>query len=290
MDNISIIESNRPFRSKIFSIRLLVRDAFVTSMIISMIAVIIHDAQSFSSLLLVLIIGIGYTLGFAINDYFDRDVDVNDRSKAQNNFFVYNSNKLGLTILCTLFLFLLVIAVSYAFKGLFVYFIAIIAFWTYSAKPFRFKNRPGIDLLIHGTFIETYPYFVTLYLLNFEVKSIDYLMMSILCLNSMINQIGQQLRDYDVDLLRETNFTIKIGPSTSKTIYRVMSGFIVILPLMALKSFTENYILLPTIVFLLPIFFLRFLSDYDTNKPHRIYDLTLAIVFLYLLGAVLVNI
>ncbi len=290
MDNISIVEGNQPFRSKIFSIRLLVRDAFITSMIISMIAVIIHDAGSISSLLLILIIGLGYTLGFAINDFFDKDLDANDRSKSQKNFFVYNSNKLGLTILIILFLFLSVIAVSYALKGLFVYSIAIIAFWTYSAKPFRFKNRPGIDLLIHGTFIETYPYLVTLYLLNFEVKSIDYLMLSILFLNSVINQIGQQLRDYDVDWLRETNFTIKIGRSSSKTIYRVISGFIVILSLMALKLFSENYILLPIIVFLLPIFFLRFLSDYDTNKPHRIYDLTLVLVFLYLLGAVLVNI
>ena len=44
--------------------------------------------------------------------------------------------------------------------------LSLLVMWTYSGRPFRLKSRPGLDLLTHALFVESYPYMVTLLLLG----------------------------------------------------------------------------------------------------------------------------
>ena len=69
---------------------MLIRDSWIASMIISFLALIIHDLISFENLLLSVGIALGYVLAYAVNDYFDADDDKQDKYKSEHNFWVNN--------------------------------------------------------------------------------------------------------------------------------------------------------------------------------------------------------
>ncbi|MHA2033634.1 MAG: UbiA family prenyltransferase [Candidatus Kariarchaeaceae archaeon] len=265
---------------QIYSVRLLIRDAFITSMIFSILALYIHEKISILGLTLTAGIGIGYALGFAVNDYFDRDLDKNDISKVNKNYFVKNSQVLGLFVLFSL---LLVVFFLFSIFGL---VLSIFAFWSYSAKPFRFKNRPGLDLFTHGIFIETYPYVITLFLLKIDWMVIDYFVLAILFFNSIINQIGQQLRDFHIDSLTEKNFTIKYGQDRAIAVNRGLNIIIIILSILGLIFGELKMRLIPLIIVVLPLYVLRLSSKYYQNKPHKLYKTTILLVTLYWVGII----
>jgi 4-hydroxybenzoate polyprenyltransferase len=251
-------------------------------MLFSILALYIHGAISFVGITLTIGIGIGYVLGFAVNDYFDRDFDKNDPSKVNKNYFVKNSQASGLAVLFALLIILVFIFSMFGVKGISILILSIFAFWSYSAKPFRFKNRPGLDLLVHGIFIETYPYIITLFLLKLNLLTIDYFILAILFSNSIINQIGQQLRDLHIDTLTETNFTIVFGQSTALLLYRALHALIVILAILGIIFGHISLTLIPPIIIISPLYIARLLSRYNQNKPHKLYVVTILLIFLYL--------
>jgi len=94
--------------------------------------------------------------------------------------------------------------------------------WTYSAKPLKFKERPGIDLLIHGIFVLTYPYFVTMVLTKTRFQTLDWLVLGIAFLGPISVQLEQQIRDYEVDRLSSNNFTVRFGIPRSQLIIKII--------------------------------------------------------------------
>jgi lycopene elongase/hydratase (dihydrobisanhydrobacterioruberin-forming) len=93
--------------------------------------------------------------------------------------------------------------------GLFAIWLAIM--WAYSAPPLRIKGRPGLDLLVHGLFVETFPYWTCLYLTGVGWGAFNYAILTLLFLASLTARLEQQVRDFEIDRRYERTFATMVG-------------------------------------------------------------------------------
>jgi chlorophyll synthase len=191
-------------------------DAWGVALICSALALVVHSAISFKTIVLVAAVGFGYWFAFAVNDYYDAPFDGLDGSKARHNIFVETRSRPGgkrksrLAFGLVSLLLLLPFA-QFGLRGLLVYAASLFIVWAYSAPPLRLKNRPGIDLLIHAIFVETYPYALCLFLLSVRWVGLDRFILSITFLSSLAAQLEQQVRDYDLDVRTGKTFATTVG-------------------------------------------------------------------------------
>ncbi len=211
-------------------------DAWALTLIIVIFALLIHDAITFRNLLLAVAISLGYWLAFALNDYYDAPYDAQEPKKAERNFFVQlqtlSSSEGVLSPLpqqlfwliwwgtCT---FLIFAFAQYGLRGLTILIVCFIVMWAYSAPPLRLKSRPGLDLLTHAIFVETFPYLITLILIDVVWLKLDYILLTLAILSSLAAQLEQQIRDFDVDSRTDKNFTTTIGLPISTTLLKIVT-------------------------------------------------------------------
>src|SRR5690242_10659392 len=129
-------------------------DAWGITLIISIVALVVHPPFNPQQIGVPLILAFCYWLGFAVNDYFDAPFDGQDVKKGQGNFFV----QVPMTRLQAGIAFGVISAVlgvlflQFGLKGMIVVAFGLMAIVAYSAPPLRLKSRPGFDLLMHMIF------------------------------------------------------------------------------------------------------------------------------------------
>ncbi len=168
---------------------------------------------------------------FASNDYFDREVDSLDPKKKKRNPVCD-----GRVTVKGVRALLVATAIIPLLASLYFYFYApspvlynrpenaattiiwpflftaftLFVFYFYTAPPLRFKNKVGLDVLSHGTLINTFPYFFCLVALeDFTVGTL--FLLAVLMMRSIMAQILQEVRDYEVDKKVEKNTVVVIG-------------------------------------------------------------------------------
>lgn len=198
-------------------IRYLVRDGWVTATILGLLALLVHDAVNSSTILLTIAIGVGYSMAFAINDYYDAPIDALCPEKAGRNYFVLHAVPQRTIVLATagLVIYLILSFAQFGLTGMGVLFVCLAVMFGYSAPPLRLKSRPGWDVITHGLFMETWPYSMCVILAKSKWTGLDTVMISVAFLSSVAAQLDQQLRDYKVDLRADCNFTVKYGVRVS---------------------------------------------------------------------------
>ena len=97
--------------SGIYNIRMLIRDSWVAAILMSLLALTIHDEITNQNLLLSIGIALGYVLAYAVNDYFDAEEDARDNYKSKHNFWV--NNKLSIQFRMFLVLAILIFIFYY---------------------------------------------------------------------------------------------------------------------------------------------------------------------------------
>src|SRR5262249_10694598 len=116
---------------------------------------------------------------------------------------------------------------GFGLRGLIVFAVANLAMWAYSARPLRLKSRPGLDLLTHGLFVLTFPYFASLELIDAEWTVLDGIVLSLAFFTSVAGQLRQQIRDVEGDSCNNVNFTTRVGVETSLLALKIMTVLIV---------------------------------------------------------------
>ena len=188
-------------------------DAWGTTLIVATLALLLHNATNLQMLLLLLALTAGYWFAFAVNDYFDASADAADARKARRNVFVSHAPGRREMLLLTLptFIFLFLAFAQFGRRGIVTLVLSLFIMWGYSAPPLRFKSRPGLDLLVHAFFVETFPYFVCLILIDAAWTRLDDVLLAILFLSSLAAQLEQQVRDYAVDAQTGRTFVTVLG-------------------------------------------------------------------------------
>lgn len=265
-------------------------DAWVAASLISLVALALHDNISITTMLLVLTMGIGYGAAFALNDFYDAPADALDERKRKRNFFVKHpiSERQMFTAVVLLCAPLLLVFWQFGWRSWIVIGFCLLVMWGYSAPPLRFKDRPGVDLLVHALFVETFPYAVCLFLPAAVWTPLDYVILTIMFLTSLTAQLEQQIRDYEVDLKSGTrNFVTHFGrPITSK----LLKGATLLLSIIATVTVLTRIVplwLAPIPIIALPAMAHRFARDPYAPRSEKLINTLIIIGLIYVVGAFL---
>ena len=149
---------------------------------------------------------------FASNDYFDRNVDALDPKKKARNPVSNGTVTLPGVRAMLIVTGIIPLAVSVYFGVIAFAFVAVslLAFYFYTAPPLRLKNKPVLDVLSHGIFVNTFPYFFCLVVLqDFTVGSV--FLLTAIMMRSAMAQLLQEIRDYNIDRQVEKNTVVVLG-------------------------------------------------------------------------------
>lgn len=249
-------------------------DAWGVTLMISIVALIVHQAGSPHAFILVITLTFCYWLGFAVNDYFDAPLDAQDARKAGRNFFVINPQLGGHSALAPLFIGLLIapfaVFASFGLRGVLIFCLAVFILWGYSAPPLRFKRRPGLDLVVHALFVQTFPYVVTLTLLDLPLIRLDGALIACFLLSSLGAQLEQQGRDYALDSRTEANFTARFGLLFARRMLQATTALLMLTALMSAVATLIPARLIPFGVIVAPILLHRFTRRADQPRSERL--------------------
>ncbi|HUN24128.1 MAG TPA: UbiA family prenyltransferase [Anaerolineales bacterium] len=263
-------------------------DAWGLALGIAIVVAYLHEQLTWRAFILAGVIAFGYWLAFAMNDYFDRQVDQLDSQKARRNFFcmVALTPKQQFFYPSLLALAWLIIAGGlgmWGWRGWLALLVCLTISWSYSAPPIRLKSRAGLDLLTHVGFVETFPYLLMLFLLKIAPNQTDGLLLCILLVASACAQLEQQIRDYDSEVQVERNLTTRIGKSWAVSLLKWLSITYLALGWIGFGGGWLPTWLLPLASLSVPVFiwrlFLRIDGSYPTYLPKtRPYWLTILIL------------
>ena len=259
-------------------------DAWQVTLVIAALPLLIHDSIRWDTAVLVLSIGAGYWFAFALNDYFDAPFDQLDGKKAQRNFFVQQPIRLRLLILLSAVL-LAGVAAAYAqfgALGWLLWAVSCFVAWAYSAPPLRLKMRPGLDLLTHALFVQTFPYLVSMLLIRAHWFALDWVLLAILFLTSLTAQLEQQARDFLIDLHTGGTFTTQVGRERVVWGLRVATAVCLFLALISILNGTIPWFLLPFGLIGLPALLHRFWRRPEAPRSERLVLLSTTAGFLYM--------
>jgi len=243
-------------------------DAWGVTLILSALALVIHHAITVQSVILVVALTANYWLGYWLNDYFDAEYDSLDDIKARQNFFVHRTDARRLVILVSVlvFGFSTLVFLFFGWPGAIVLTINFFIMWAYSAPPLRLKSRPGLDLLAHALFVQTWPYLVCIWLTMSPWTQLDGILLSIFFLTSLNGQLNQQIRDFEVDTRTDTNFATRVGlPGTMLTL-KISILVMVMVFLFAIKAGSMPRLFVPLGLLALPRIVYQMLHRPDRSQ------------------------
>jgi 4-hydroxybenzoate polyprenyltransferase len=229
-------------------------DAWGVAFVLAAVALRLHDAIRPQTVLLAVAIATMYWFGYALNDYFDAPFDAQDTTKSGHNFFVAHPlpTSVAQAGAALVILFPLAAFAQFALPGLLLLALFVLVAWGYSAPPLRLKSRPGLDLLVHAVFVQTYPYLVCLLLVGTSWEPLDYALLAINFFSSLAGQLQQQIRDFVVDSKTDRNFATRVGLPTTRLVFRVATVIMALLCLATLLSDTLPLFLYPLVLIALP--------------------------------------
>lgn len=192
---------------------------------------------------------------FASNDYFDRNIDCLDEKKKCRNPMCtgkVSSKQVYLLLFITASITIIASLFFNVYAVLFTIF-SLFVFYFYTAEPLRFKNKIGVDVLSHGILINTFPYFFCLIALwHFTTGSVFLLI--VMMLRSMMAQLLQEVRDYEVDSQVERNTAVVLGKR--KTIWIVFIMYLIIFTGTSILLVSYQYYSIGISLFYLLVLFL----------------------------------
>lgn len=266
-------------------------DAWSVTGFIAAVALVAHDQLTPTGLWLLFSLVIGYWQAFVLNDYFDAPYDQADAQKARLNFFVHHPLRVRELLLILLPLDLAVAwgFLQYGRRGLLLLTICLVVMWAYSAPPLRIKSRPGLDLLVHALFVETFPYWTCLYLTQSRWRAFDYALITLLLLASVTAQLEQQLRDFEIDNRFEKTFTTIIGRQRAYRLLRACTALLLLVGATAILSGAIPWSFAPLGLIALPVLLHRFFRSPTVGRSATLSWLSIGAGALYLLGLLAVQ-
>jgi len=180
---------------------------------------------------------------FAVNNYYDAESDRRNPRRRDVNAVASGkiSRKTGaflITLLATIPLFPCFLFKTEVFLlGLLFLFLM----WIYSAPPFRFKGKPGLDVLGHfSVFV-----FIVMWgsFLAGSVELINWLAAVSIGVFSCIGQVSNHIIDYEFDKASGTKtYVVKVGLDKAETTLKVFIALHLVLLIPLVILYTLSYV------------------------------------------------
>lgn len=258
-------------------------DAWGLTLMIASTCLLLHEAVSWRGVMLAVAVAMVYWLGFALNDYFDAPYDALDPQKAHRSYFVTSTlpDIVIKVAFCLMALALSAFFLQFGTRGLLVTVIGAFIAWAYSAPPLRLKTRPLLDLTTHMVFVETFPYFLMLYLLELTWIPLDGVLLAFFILASLSAQLEQQARDYETDRKAERNFTTVYGLKITTALLRLFTGLLITAAVFVVASGVIPLMFVPFGVIVLPFLLHRFFRKATEARSEKLARLTVIFGLIY---------
>jgi 4-hydroxybenzoate polyprenyltransferase len=215
--------------------------------------------------------------GFVINNVTDVDIDKvhTVKCKMQKNPLVSQTVTFrGSWILLILLAFVpLCLSLVWSVPAFFSVAATLTLFMVYSIRPFRFKERYGLDLVTHGIMVGTLLFLIgyllpspAIPLLSAKMVSLSVLFTCIGCMALLVHQIGDYWEDYG----HTTTTVVRLGKRKSWCLLAVLMALSLIsLAAVNLVVTLESWVLWGSVaLFAIPIFLLRNdIREDFINKP-----------------------
>ena len=152
---------------------------------------------------------------YAVNNYFDVEIDRKHKGKVESG---KNPLAQGLispkgtkVLLKILVLIPLVLAFQVNFTGFIFVALSILASTFYSAKPFRFKEKPGLDIITSALMFGLFPFFAGVTLAGGSINLLVILGGTLFTIINAAGLVAHHITDYHHDMGNTKTFAIKIG-------------------------------------------------------------------------------
>lgn len=258
-------------------------DAWGVALIVASLPLIVHARVEPRSLLLVLAITAMYAFAYALNDYFDAPYDAHDARKSLTNPFVFSafSRRTATIAMCLVLGFLVAVFAAFGIAGLASLALFLAVAWGYSSPPLRLKSRPGIDLLTHAVFVQSYPYALMVLLMGHGWLRADFALVAINFLGSLTGQLAQQVRDFEVDSKTDSNLATAIGLGPTRVLLRAATAATMLTVGLSLYFGIVPLALLPLAIVAFPRFALRLVPDRAKGSMVSRSEIPVAMGFVY---------
>ena len=161
------------------------------------------------------------------------------------------------------------------------FLISIFILWGYSTEPLKLRNSPPFDIITHSLFIMSYPYYVTLYLLKIKWGNTDVILIIALILGSIIIQLENQIRDYDIDVKNTKNMTILVGVNRSHKVIKLLSVLLIIIIGYGFLTIDGMLIYLPFALIYSPVIIHRLISETGSIRSEQFIRVIISSMIVY---------
>lgn len=214
---------------------------------------------------------------FSFNDFMDKDKDSHDPEKRSRNPFLNERSRKLATFLMTASGTLLIALGLFKFHKLYLNILLFLIAFNYSAG-IRAKNKPFVDVLVHGAWVVGIVVFGFFYF-DIAVTLKEATLLFQASIVSTLIEMSQGMRDYQIDKETLENTTVvAIGLENAKKVYAVLIGsFALVSPILI-----ENIYLKYLSLLFIPMYFFLQQKTYD-QRANFINLLTLLSVFAFLM-------
>ncbi|XOB42275.1 MAG: UbiA prenyltransferase family protein [Candidatus Nealsonbacteria bacterium] len=220
--------------------------------------------------MLVLFLG----LGFSVNECFDLEEDKYNKEKTNILLKKQIGFREALIFSIVLGVSGLVLSIKFGLKVFLFCLMGLLIGFFYSAKPFRFKSRPFLDLISHGLFAGVFLFLLPFLVFNAKITLIHYLIAFSVFYLSLSLELRNHLEDYEFDKKAGINTSVCfLGYNKSEKLLRYLAF---LYPL----AFLPIFLLVPRIYFFLFLIlsaaFLLFFSlrkNYTMLRKYKIMDI-----------------
>jgi chlorophyll synthase len=263
-------------------------DAWGLTTVISTTALAVHNAFNGDGGLAVLALSATCWAAFAYNDYHDAHFDCQEPTKRRRNYFAARRHadqpvpqayfRRAAVVIAAL---LLLLYLPFGLRGVSVLALCLVGLVAYSAPPLRLKSRPGLDLAMHAVFIQTAPYFATLFLCDLPLLRADLLLLAIFFFSSLAAQLEQQARDFALDARTERNFATSIGLPRTIALLKIATAALVALAVIGALSGSLPAPILPLGLAAAPVLVHRFTRPASAPRAQPLVMLSVTLALAY---------
>ncbi len=238
---------------------------------------VILISPSFKNLFLVGIIfffATGYA--FAVNNYFDAEIDKKHKEKVKLGINPLANNIINKKNVLRLLIFLaltpLILSIMISFNGFILVFLSLFISTLYSMSRIRLKERPGLDIISHGLMFGFFPFLAGVVLAGgtFDILMI---LIALLFFIMLINGLlMHQIIDYHYDFRHTNNFTLKIGREISVLFFLLFSGLAILcLQIISNFFFLEAWLFYVIAIFLVSCYPLSYINKIKEELVKKYY-------------------
>jgi len=196
-----------------------------------------------------------FAYAYAINNYFDVEIDKKHSRKIESNRNPLAKENIDkkkvLAIISILFIFPLILSFYLNFTGFVLVFFSILFSTLYSARGIRLKERTGLDLLTHGFMFGLTPFLAGVALGGGDISFYSlYIALLFLVINCNVLLVHQMI-DYKEDIGNTKSTAIDIGLKNSFFLFVLLQVIFLVSFIFFTRFFVVDWWIYYLIMFLL---------------------------------------